>query len=89
MVGKKSRGVLVFTILTIILFLMILISIYSSTMQSGAINLFDKYSDGVDIVVSTDNAFPGTAERIQQVDPSIENVFAFREKIYSFCRLIY
>ena len=81
MVGKKSRGVLVFTILTIILFLMILISIYSATMRVGAIELFDRYSDGVDIVVTTDNAFIGTADRIKGVDSSIENVFAFRRTV--------
>lgn len=81
MIGKKSRGVLIVTILTIILFLIILISIYTTTMRIGAVNLFDGYSDGVDLVVTTDNTFNNTAEWIKGIDSSIENVFGFRRTI--------
>jgi ABC-type lipoprotein release transport system permease subunit len=82
MIGKKSRGVLVVTILTIILFLIIVISIYTTTMRIGAVDLFDRFSDDVDLVVSTDNAFNNTAERIRDLDPVIiEEVFAFRRTI--------
>ncbi|MHA2251860.1 MAG: FtsX-like permease family protein [Candidatus Kariarchaeaceae archaeon] len=79
--GKKTRGILISTILTIILFLIIIISVYTSTMESGGVNIYDRYSDGVDLVVTTDNAFNNTAVRINQSDPSIRNVFAFRRTI--------
>ena len=81
MIGKRSRGVLIITILTIILFLLILIGIYTTTMRIGAVNLFDGYTDGVDLVISTDNTFNNTAEWIEGIDPSIQNVFAFRRTI--------
>ncbi|MHA2100207.1 MAG: hypothetical protein ACW99A_16150, partial [Candidatus Kariarchaeaceae archaeon] len=50
-------------------------------MRIGAVDLFDGYTDGVDLVISTDNAFNNTAEWIKGIDQSIENVFAFRRTI--------
>jgi hypothetical protein len=84
MIGKKSRGVLVYTILTVILVLTIFIASAAHTMRGGVVDLYDDLSDGVDVVVVTDNAFAGTGDRIStlnQRDTSvgqIQDVFGFR-----------
>jgi ABC-type antimicrobial peptide transport system permease subunit len=78
MIGKKSRGVLVFTILSIILVLTIFITSAAETQRVGAVDLYDELSDGVDLVVSVDNPVAGVAAELQNVDDSIEEVFGFR-----------
>ena len=86
MKGKKNRGVMVYTILTVILLLTIFIASAAQTQRVSIVNAYDGYSDGVDILVATDNAFSGTADRIRSLNDRvhdqsighIKDVFGFR-----------
>jgi putative ABC transport system permease protein len=78
MIGKKSRGVLVFTILSIILVLTIFITSAAETQRVGAVDLYDELSDGVDIIVSVDDPATNVEADLIAVDDSITEVFSFR-----------
>jgi ABC-type antimicrobial peptide transport system permease subunit len=78
MIGRKTRGVLVFTIFSIILTLNVFIISTSHSLKIGMVQDYDWRSDGVDVVVNIETPVPGVADAIQTSDPSIEEVFAFR-----------
>ncbi|OLS25765.1 MAG: putative ABC transporter permease YknZ [Candidatus Heimdallarchaeota archaeon LC_2] len=86
MIGKKNRGVMVYTILTVILVLTVFIASAAETQRITVVDEYANLTDGVDIVVVTDNAFDGTAERIFNLtlngkNPElgqITDVFGFR-----------
>lgn len=72
MIGKKNRGVLIYTILTVILVLTIFIASAAETQRFSVVNAYDQLSDGVDIVVVTDNAVEGTSDRILSINQRIQ-----------------
>ncbi|MCH8907052.1 MAG: FtsX-like permease family protein [Candidatus Heimdallarchaeota archaeon] len=90
MIGKKNRGVLVYTILAVILVLVIFIASSAETQRVAVVGRYSGLSDGIDVVVTTDNAIDGVEERIESLnDRSIEglddfgtvtHVFAFKQK---------
>lgn len=86
MIGQKTKGILVFTIFTLILTLTIMMASLSSTWNVGLVQDFGVRSQGVDVVVSVDSPVVGIEDRIMTLKDrdtdanygDIENVFAFR-----------
>lgn len=86
MVGKKNRGVLVYTILTVIMVLVIFIASGAETQRVAVVGRYAGLSDGIDIVVTTDSAIDGIEERIESINNrfdgigEVTHVFAFKQK---------
>lgn len=84
MIGKKNRGVLIYTILTVILVLTIFIASAAETQRFSVVDAYDEFSDGVDIVVVTDIAVEGTGDRLLSINGrvsglgAVTSVFGFR-----------
>ena len=89
MIGKKSRGILVYTILSIILFLSIFFTSAAETQRVNSTTFYDPMSFGVDVQVTVTSPIAGIHDRLLSLEdresslglgnlPTIERVFSFR-----------
>ena len=62
MVGRKTRGVLVFTIFSIILTMNVMIFSTAESIKIGVVDEHNWRSDDIDIVVDAQTPVPGIAE---------------------------
>ncbi|MCY3414133.1 MAG: FtsX-like permease family protein [Candidatus Heimdallarchaeota archaeon] len=76
-IGKKGRLATTYTTLAIILIMSVMLSSVSSTITSTTIDVYEEYSDGVDMQVSIEIPNAQVAEKISQI-PEVEQVFSFR-----------
>ncbi|MCE7734909.1 MAG: ABC transporter permease [Candidatus Heimdallarchaeota archaeon] len=79
MIGRKTRGILVFTIFSIILTLNVFVISTADSIRVGLVDEHDWRSDGVDVVVDVQSPVSGLADDIKNVDSSITHVFSFRK----------
>jgi ABC-type antimicrobial peptide transport system permease subunit len=85
MVGRKTRGVLVFTIFSIILTMNVMIFSTAESIKIGVVDEHNWRTDGVDVVVDVQTPVPGIAENISSIE-TVQNVFAFRKTWIPFYR---
>ena len=84
MIGKKNRGILVYTILAVILVLTIFIASAAETQRYSVVDSYEKRSYGVDVVISTDAKVQGTRDRIASINErnkeiaQVSDVYGFR-----------
>ncbi|MHA2029824.1 MAG: ABC transporter permease [Candidatus Kariarchaeaceae archaeon] len=79
MIGRKTRGVLVFTIFSIILTLNVFVISTADSIRIGLVDEHDWRSDGIDVVVDVQSPVSGLESDIKAADTSITHVFSFRK----------
>ncbi|MHA2251833.1 MAG: ABC transporter permease [Candidatus Kariarchaeaceae archaeon] len=90
MIGRKTRGILVFTIFSIILTLNVFVISTAETIRTSLVDEYGWRSDGVDVVVDVQAPVPGITGNLTTLDLSetdtdtIDNVFAFRKTVVPF-----
>ncbi len=75
--GKKSRGLLAFTVLTLILTTIIFVISSAETQRTSLVAAYEERSDNMDIVMNVDFPHPEIQSEIEKID-NVTKVFGFR-----------
>ncbi|MCG3217495.1 MAG: FtsX-like permease family protein [Candidatus Heimdallarchaeota archaeon] len=83
MIGRKTRGVLVFTIFSIILTMNVMILSTAESIRIGLVEDFEWRADGIDVVVDARLPLEGIQEKIESLD-TVTTVFGFRRAMVPY-----
>jgi len=86
MIGRKTRGVLVFSIFSIILTMNVMILSTAESIRIGLVEDFEWRTDGIDVVVDARLPLDGIQEKIESLD-TVTKVFGFRRAMVPYSTL--